>query len=54
MSTPAATISTGRRGLWRWSVALVATVALVVSGSGLVVFAQSGAGESQGPAVRPG
>jgi hypothetical protein len=37
----------------RWSVAAVATAALVVSGSGLVVFAQSGAGESQGPQFAP-
>jgi hypothetical protein len=44
---------TARRGLWRWLVALVATMALVVSGSGLVVFAQSGAGESKGPQFVP-
>jgi len=49
MSTPAVTATTTHRGLWRWAVALVATVALIVSGSGLVVFAQSGAGESRGP-----
>lgn len=36
-----------RRGPWRWIVALLATALLVVSGSGLVVFAQSGAGESR-------
>ena len=53
MSTPAATPSHGRRGHWRWAIALVATAALVVSGSGLVVFAQSGAGESQGPVFVP-
>ena len=53
MSSPAATPLTVRRGLWRWLIALVATVALVVSGSGLVVFAQSGAGESQGPQFVP-
>ena len=53
MSSPAATPARGRRGLWRWAVALVATVALVISGSGLVVFAQNGAGESQGPAFVP-
>lgn len=53
MSTPAATTPSGRRGLWRWAVALVATVMLVVSGSGLVVFAQSGAGESRGPQFVP-
>lgn len=53
MSTPAATPSHGRRGHWRWAIALVATTALVVSGSGLVVFAQSGAGESQGPVFVP-
>jgi hypothetical protein len=50
---PAATTPNGRRGLWRWAVALVATVMLVVSGSGLVVFAQSGAGESRGPQFVP-
>jgi|GEM_PF-3202166 len=53
MSTPAATATTTHRGLWRWAVALVATVMLVVSGSGLVVFAQSGAGESRGPQFVP-
>jgi len=53
MSTPAANVTTGRRGLWRWGVALVATVLLVVSGSGLVAFAQSGAGESRGPQFVP-
>jgi len=53
MTSPTATTLTGRRGLWRWTVALVATVALVVSGSGLVVFAQSGSGESKGPQFVP-
>jgi hypothetical protein len=53
MSIPAPTTHNGRRGLWRWAVALVATVMLVVSGSGLVVFAQSGAGESKGPQFVP-
>ncbi len=53
MSTPAVTTTHGRRGLWRWAVALVATAMLVVSGSGLVAFAQSGAGESQGPQFVP-
>jgi hypothetical protein len=53
MSTPAATRTATRRGLWRWFVALLATVALVVSGSGLVVFAQSGSGESKGPQFVP-
>lgn len=52
MSTPSAT-APSRRGLMRWSVAAAATAALVVSGSGLVVFAQSGAGESQGPLFAP-
>lgn len=42
-----------RRGLWRWSVALVATVLMVVVGSGLVAFAQSGAGASRGPVFLP-
>jgi hypothetical protein len=53
MSSPAATPVIARRGMWRWSVALVATAALVVSGSGLVVFAQSGDGQSQGPQFVP-
>lgn len=52
MSTPSAT-APSRRSLMRWSVAAAATAALVVSGSGLVVFAQSGAGESQGPQFAP-
>jgi hypothetical protein len=52
MSTPAQA-ATGRRGRWRWSVALVATVVMVVSGSGLVAFAQSGAGVSAGPQFVP-
>jgi hypothetical protein len=53
MSTPAVTPAHGRRARWRWAIALVATVALIVSGSGLVVFAQSGAAESQGPVFVP-
>jgi hypothetical protein len=53
MSSPAVTTMASRRGLWRWFVALVATVLLVVSGSGLVAFAQSGAGESKGPQFVP-
>lgn len=53
MSTPSATAPTSRRGTLRWSVAAVATAALVVSGSGLVVFAQSGTGGSQGPQFVP-
>jgi hypothetical protein len=53
MSTPAVTPTHGRRAPLRWAIALVATVALIVSGSGLVVFAQSGAGESQGPVFVP-
>lgn len=53
MPTPAATHTGSRHGIWRWAVALVATVMLVVSGSGLVVFAQSGAGESRGPQFVP-
>ncbi len=52
MSTPAQA-ATGRRGRWRWSVALVATAAMVVSGSGLVAFAQSGSGVSDGPRFVP-
>lgn len=53
MSNPVATSTNGRRGLWRWSVALGATLALVVSGSGLVAFAQSGSGSSNGPTFLP-
>ncbi len=53
MSVPSANPTRGRGGLWRWAVALVATLALVISGSGLVVFAQSGQGESQGPVFVP-
>jgi len=52
MSTPSAA-NTSRRSVARWTVAAIATGALVVSGSGLVAFAQSGAGESQGPAFVP-
>ncbi|MFV2062674.1 MAG: DUF3352 domain-containing protein [Chloroflexota bacterium] len=47
-------VSAGRRrGPWRWLVALLATVLLVVSGSGLVAFAQSGSGAGRGPAFVP-
>lgn len=53
MSSPAVKAVTGRHGLRRWLVALVATMALVISGSGLVVFAQSGSGESKGPQFVP-
>lgn len=54
MSSPAAaTPMRARRAVWRWSVAALATAALVVSGSGLVVFAQSGDGQSQGPQFVP-
>jgi hypothetical protein len=53
MTSPAVTPASGHRGLWRWGVALVATVLLVVSGSGLVAFAQSGAAESKGPQFVP-
>lgn len=52
MSTTAVTASR-RRGPWRWLVALLATVLLVVSGSGLVAFAQSGSGATRGPAFVP-
>ena len=52
MSTPSAA-SNSRRSAARWSVAAIATGALIVSGSGLVAFAQSGAGESQGPVFVP-
>ena len=53
MSNPVATSTNGRRGVWRWSVAFGATIALVVSGSGLVTFAQSGTGSSNGPTFLP-
>lgn len=53
MSNVPASAIPARRGLWRWSVALMATVLMVVVGSGLVVFAQSGAGASRGPAFLP-
>jgi hypothetical protein len=53
MSSAVSSPVTVGRGLWRWFVALVATIALVVSGSGLVVFAQSGDGQSQGPVFVP-
>ena len=53
MSNVPATATPARRGLWRWSVALLATVLLVVVGSGLVAFAQSGAGASRGPVFLP-
>ena len=52
MSDPAAA-TTSRHSAARWAVAAIATGALVVSGSGLVAFAQSGAGESQGPTFVP-
>jgi Protein of unknown function (DUF3352) len=52
MTTPSVATNS-RRGLARWSVAAVATATLVVSGSGLVAFAQSGAGGSQGPVFVP-
>lgn len=51
-SQPASPVST-RRGTWRWSVALLATALMVVAGSGLVAFAQSGAGASRGPVFLP-
>ena len=53
MSTPALDAPTSRRGRWRWLVALVSTIVLVVSGSGLVAFAQSGSGISDGPQFVP-
>lgn len=52
MSIPV-TAHARNRGRWRWTVALVATLLLVVSGSGLVVFAQDGAASSQGPQFAP-
>ena len=53
MSTPSSPRTAPRRGLARWTIAAAATAALVVSGSGLVAFAQSGDGASQGPAFVP-
>ncbi len=53
MSTPTPTAPNSRRGLMRWSIAAAATATLVISGSGLVVFAQSGTGEAQGPQFAP-
>ena len=53
MSSLPATATAPRRGRWRWSVALLATVLMVVMGSGLVAFAQSGAGASRGPVFLP-
>jgi hypothetical protein len=53
MSTPAVPSTSRRRAPWRWAVAFVATGTLVVSGSGLVAFAQGGAGESRGPQFVP-
>ena len=52
MSTPTAA-TTSRRSVARWTIAAAATGALVISGSGLVAFAQSGAAESQGPVFVP-
>lgn len=52
MSSPTAAPKR-QRSVARWTVAALATGALVVSGSGLVAFAQSGAGESQGPVFVP-
>ena len=52
--SPAAPRPAGRaRGPWRWLVAVAATALLVVSGSGLAAFAQSGAGASRGPIFLP-
>ena len=53
MSSPVATPTAGRRGLLRWTVASLATAALVVSVSRLVVFAKTGDGQSQGPQFVP-
>ncbi len=53
MSNVPASATPARLGLWRWSVALLATVLMVVVGSGLVAFAQSGAGASRGPVFLP-
>jgi hypothetical protein len=53
MSGLPASTTASRRGLWRWAVALLATVLMVVVGSGLVAFAQNGAGASRGPAFLP-
>lgn len=53
MSNVPESATPARRGLWRWSVALLATVLMVVVGSGLVAFAQSGGGASRGPVFLP-
>ena len=53
MSSTALPAMTPRHGLRRWFVALVATVLLVVSGSGLVAFAQSDAASGKGPQFVP-
>ena len=53
MSSTALPAMTPRHGLRRWFVALVATVLLVVSGSGLVAFAQSDAATGKGPQFVP-
>lgn len=53
MSSPAANGLSAGRHRWRWLVALFATTAMIVSGSGLVAFAQSGAGASKGPVFLP-
>jgi hypothetical protein len=45
--SPATATTARRRGTLRWFVALLATVLLVVSGSGLVAFAQNGAATSR-------
>jgi hypothetical protein len=53
MSSLPAAATAPRRARWRWFVALLATVLMVVAGSGLVAFAQSGAGASRGPVFLP-
>jgi hypothetical protein len=50
---PATQPGSRRRGTWRWLVAAVATALLVVSGGGLVAFAQTGAGAGRGPVFVP-
>jgi hypothetical protein len=42
-----------RRAPWRWLIAAGATALFVVSGSGLIAFAQSGAGSGTGPIFVP-
>jgi len=53
MSSAASPATSPRRGLWRWSVALVATALFVVSGSSLVALAQRDSATGKGPQFVP-